>query len=742
MKLKILLNCAVAALLIALTADYGGKPLLDIVATLERATVDWRLTRQPPRKNSDIVIVEIDRDSLKSVGSWPWSRDKMAALIDQMFRLRVRAAAFTFPFSGPDDKGLEIFDRIQSIAGDSVPPEQRERFDYDQRFAEAISGRPVFLGYAFDDSARVGGFLPPSVELYVTDGGAVRPAPPKAMAPAAGWNFYRGYSANLKDFRDAGEGSGFVGASADEDGFVRRMPVLARHARRIYESLGLALLRRNETPGNVLPIYVSGQGSIDALFVGRRRIPIDRAGEMHLNFLGPGGRTADYDNMPEAVFRHVSAAEVIDGAVPAALLRDKIALVGLSEEAQGAVYATPVNSAMSAAELMATQIANMRDGDALHHLPAADAAVLAGLVVVALAAAAAFVALGPLLSMAAAVALCALSAYIALLFWDAGVVVNFVAPMLVFIGLMIFNSVAGFFFEWRAGRDLRSAFGQYVPPELAKRIGERQSVILGGESRTISVLFSDVRNFTAISENFTPRDLTRMMNRMLTVLSEAVHRHGGTVDKFIGDAVMAFWNAPLDDPDHAANAVRSAVAMQEGMRKLSAELEAEGRPPMRMGIGICSGEASVGNMGSNLRMAYTAMGDTVNVASRIEGLTKYYEVDVLAAESTVAMCGKLGQFFRVVDVVRVKGRAQALSVCEPLGDANLLPPPRRASLELFEEMRQCYMRGEFDAAAAKIAEYRLRNPEDGLAKMYESRLDVLLRDPPAVWDGVTNFETK
>ena len=788
MKIRIILNCAAVVFLLLLTADWGKGPLLHIVATLERQTVDWRLARGAGsgRKNEDIVIVDINRDSLQEVGNWPWPRDRLAQILDRLEEYEVRAAAFSFPFSSPNDEGLAIFDEVRNEIGGDSPyfggsgadsrdspglgapgfpgggvggriggrfsgggesPETRilklrARFDYDQILAAAMKDRLVVLGYTFDNSARVEGVLPPPAEFHDMENPADKMSSSEIDAPAGDWNFYRGYAANLEKLLHASSGAGFVNYTADEDGFVRRMPLLARHAKKNYESLALAILRRTDVAGQITKLFAEGSGGgVSEVLAGGGRAPINRAGETYLNFLGKGGPVADFENSGEAVFRYVSASDVMRGAAPKEVFKGKIALIGSSSDVLRDVYSTPLNQAMPGAELLATQIANIKDGKVLRR--PSGTSRLALLVAGGLLAAALFSFLGPVASLVLTFLLCGGVVYTSIALWDGRLeIVDMVSPLLVFIGLFLWNSISGFIVEWRSSRNLKSTFGQYVPPELAKQMGERQALSLEGESREISVLFSDVRNFTSISETFTPQELTKMMNRMLTVLSEEIHRQNGTVDKFIGDAVMAFWNAPLDEPAHAAKAVASAMAMQDSMKKLSDELEKEGHPPMRLGVGVCSGEASVGNMGSKLRMAYTAMGDTVNVASRVEGLTKYYKVGVLVTESTHVRCASSGIKFRVADEVRVKGRNQALKIYQPLGDENLFSPEQREALETFEQMRECYVRGEFTEAMEKIKQYRAAEPEDGLGEVYEERIAEFLRHPPEDWDGVTNFETK
>ncbi|MGI9305880.1 MAG: CHASE2 domain-containing protein [Gammaproteobacteria bacterium] len=759
MKTRMIINCAVALVLILFTADFGGGSILNIVDTLERQSADWRLERhaESGRKNKSIVIVDIDRDSLQAVGTWPWPRDQVAKIISRLSKqYEVRAAAFLFPLTAPDDEGLAIFDKARdmvyggkAIAIDAADGfnlhEQLEnfrgQFDYDEILAEAMKGRQIILGYNFNSSARVEGTLPPPTDLYNIDSPLEKI--PDTKFSGVKWNFYRGYEANLEKILDASAGAGFVNFTAEDDGFVRRMPLLARHARKNYESLALALLRRSDVIGQTTKLFAEKDGATSAVSAGGNEIHLTDEGDMYLHFYGIGGAAADFENSRTAVFRYISAYDVMRGKAPKEMLQDKIVLIGSSSEALRDIHPTPLNPAMPGAELLATQIANILNDEILRRLPSTDALAFAALVAGGLLFALVSVLLTPVMCFLLTAAVCAGVVYASIWFWEDGLqIISLVGPLFVFIGLFLSNSISGFVFEWRSSRNLKSSFGQYVPPELAKRIGERHSISLEGENREISVLFSDVRNFTSISETFTPKELTVVMNRMLTGLSEAVHQNDGTVDKFIGDAVMAFWNAPLDEPEHASKSVASAIAMQEAMRLLSSDLEREGHSPMRLGVGICTGNANVGNMGSKLRMAYTAMGDTVNVASRVEGLTKYYKVGILVTESTRDKCESSGIIFRMVDHVRVKGREQPLKIYEPLGEEHLLAAQTRASLSAYNAMRRAYVKGDFAAAAEKIKEYRANYPEDLLGEVYEERINGLLQAPPEDWDGITEFETK
>ena len=742
MKLRLTLNLAIAVLLVALTAEYNGRAL-GVVAALELDAYDWRVRRtsEPADKQDEVVIIDIDRDSLRALGPWPWGRDRFVDLSERLLdQYQVRMIAFALPFSAPDDnaiKTLENARRRLSLLDNSKLDALIEESDHDARFAEAAHNKPVVLGYIFDESARAEAALPRPIKFFKKEN-ASEPAPTRNLKQSArDWPFRRGYSGNRPELIRGALAAGHLTFFQDDDGVIRRAPLIIRHGGGYYESFSLAVLRHYQNSRKPQPIQIESGDGVSEFQVSRFRVPVDKEGAMLLNYVGAGS-VRNFEENPNAVFRYVSAVDVINGAASSAHLRNKVAVVGSSAEQFRDLHATPVNPAMPGAELAALQIANLLNNEGRSR--PSGVAETAVLLLVALAAAAGFLFVGPLISFIVTAVLSIGWILFNLGQWDSLVVYRFVPPLFVFAGLFLWSFIIGFIVQWRSSRQLQDTFGQYVPPELAKRMG-KEKITMEGESRTISVLFSDVRNFTSISEQYQPKDLAQLMNRMLTALSAAIHKHGGTVDKYIGDAVMAFWNAPLDDPEHARNATLGALDMQDAMRRLSDQLVAEGRAPMRLGVGICTGEASVGNMGSELRMAYTAMGDTVNLSSRLEGLTKKYGAGILVSESVQKACGK-DIAFRWVDDVRVKGRERPVRIFEPIGEAEMVQPELLRAVEEFHQMRKLYGKGEFSEAKASLNKYMDAIQDDPVATVYLRRLESLISNPPSEWDGVTKFEEK
>ena len=319
--------------------------------------------------------------------------------------------------------------------------------------------------------------------------------------------------------------------------------------------------------------------------------------------------------------------------------------------------------------------------------------------------------------------------------WESGLVLPLASSLILAAAIYTMNMAYGYFVESRSKRQLAGRFGEYVPPELVERMArDPHRYTMEPRSAELSILFADIRGFTGISEALTPEDLREYINEYLTEMSVIIrNRHRGTLDKYIGDAIMAFWGAPVDDPEHARNAVLAALDMQRQCAELNARLTARGWPPLNVGVGVNSGTVRVGDMGSRVRRAYTAMGDAVNVASRLEGRTKTYAVGILVGEATRARVKDV--VFREIDRIRVKGKDEAITIYEPLAQAQ--------DVHLWEQALRAYRARDWDAAEANLARLRAADRQCGLYEVYLKRVRDSRRDPPPPgWDGVTVFDEK
>ena len=438
-------------------------------------------------------------------------------------------------------------------------------------------------------------------------------------------------------------------------------------------------------------------------------------------------------------FRYYSAADVLAGTAPADFA-GAIALVGTTAKGLQDLRPTPLAADFPGVEIHASLLSGMLNQN-LKSVPANANAIealimlLTGLVVL-------FVIpyRDPLFNALGVVAVMGLVAAANLLLWiKLNEVVPVAATLLMLAVLFGWNMLAGFMREERKIRRVSAMFGEYVPRERVAQMvesGERYSMV--GESRTMTVLFSDVRDFTALSENLPPRELSAMLNAYLTPMTEIIHAHRGTVDKYVGDAIMAFWGAPIDNPNHARDAVLAALAMQRRISSLAQEFKKRGWPELVIGVGINTGAMNVGDMGSEFRKAYTVLGDAVNLASRLEGLTKEYGVAVIIGEDTRAAVPDIR--CREIDRVRVKGRAHPVTIFEPLPEAE---EASAGEIAAWEKALLQYRERRFADAAASLAALASAHPATRLYAYFAQRCAAYAAArPPADWDGATNFATK
>ena len=679
----------------------------------------------PRGKDGRIVILDIDERSLGEIGRWPWRRDIMAETLDKLFtRYGAALVAFDVVWAERDpSSGMKVLDALEGheLAGDagfrSAYARLRPRLDFDARFAAAMKGRPVVLGYYFNAEQR-------AVRANVLP----RPALPRGTFDGRRVDFYQwnGFTGNLREYVANAAAAGHFSPVVDSDGVLRRMPMLAEFEGQYYEALPLAVIRtyfatRLGHEPSVEPGYHGAD--LEWLRVGPLTIPVDESGAALVPYRGPSGS-----------FPYISLADVVKDRVPADALKGKIVLVGATAPALQDLRSTPVDAAFPGVEVHANMIAGMLDEALMRRPWFTDGAE----VVLLLVGGAALALLVPMLSALGATALVALGIALIVAFnfaaWtQAGLVLPLASSLLMALAIYTVNMAYGYFVESRSKRLIARRFREYVPPEVVAKMERDPAQYDMPRDAELTILFSDVRGFTGISEALNAEALREYINAYLTAMSDVIRsRHRGTLDKYIGDAIMAFWGAPIDDPQHARNALLAALAMQKECGALNPRFAARGWPPLRIGIGVNSGRVRVGDMGSQVRRAYTAMGDAVNVASRLEGRTKYYGVGILAGEATRGLVQDI--LFREVDRIRVKGREGAITVYEPLGLESEASPEMRAELELWNAMLAALRDGHWQAADRDLAELARRQPERELYRVYAERLAALRRAPPAGGD--------
>jgi len=747
---RVLANIALALLIgVALLKYKDGRLFdLDLIDRTESLFFDLRLEFFSKTEfNSDIFIVDIDDQSLTQVGRWPWRRDIVGDIVTRLLDDHgVRMVIFSFPLSDSDLVGEQImeelkerfrFDLSVQNAIDSIAAE----YDFDRVLAGDFDGAPVLLNYQFTPQEGSVASIPSPSILFDSEGEAPLGRSEARFASLLLPN-YEGFIGNLESLQVAALASGTMTPISDADGIVRRVPLIVSFRAVPYESLLVQALRNYEE-GNPQQLRVVLEGdAFDRLAIGSREIPVNRDGTMYVNYLGEGGsRGGIFQYIPAASFLGESAGESRSS------LRGKIAVIGSSSLRLGQIVASPLNPEYPEAELVAVTLANLLDGNYLHR--PAGTWLREALIFIVLSAALSVLLplIGPLFALPVAIAAGYGVVHVNLSFWEGSGHVYEIFPFIVLIlTLLIWNLIVGFIIEYRSTRRMQGVLGQYLPPALAKRMSKSKRDIstLKGEEKELSILFSDVRGFTSISEQFDPQALSAFMNQMLTSLSECIHEQDGTIDKYIGDAVMAFWGAPLDDPKHALKSVLAALEMQTAIGKLSESLEKKGFPPLKLGIGICTGHVRVGNMGSNIRLNYTVMGDSVNAASRLEGITKHYGVPILVSDLTASSSDMDGPVaFREVDTIRVKGKERPIKIYQPVGMRAKLNSYHLSAIDEFHQALEMYKSRDFENCLAKLYNLREQFPEDGLITVYVDRIEDLLSRPLAAeWEPIWNFVTK
>lgn len=712
---------------------------IGLIERLDAIFYDAKLRLTMPSNVDDrIVIVDIDEKSLAEQGRWPWGRDRLAHLMDKLFdRYQVRLVGFDVVFAEPDvSSGIKALD---TMAGGELRANAaflgtlrtlRPQLDYDARFAAALKGRKVILGYYMS-----------SIEGGKSSGALPAPAlPPEAFAiKPAMITHWQSFGANLPILQQAAAGAGHFNPLVDFDGISRRVPLLVEYQGGYYESLALAMVRALHDFPPIMPGYADPNDSYAGLEwldlpagKGLLHMPVDENVAALIPYRGPQGS-----------FPYVPATDVLNDRLPADSLKGKIVLVGTTAPGLMDLRATPVATAYPGVEVHANLIAGMLDG-ALKHKPAyllaADIlqVLVAGLLMIFL-----LPRLSPLKATLAGLFIVLVLTTANFYLWQgSNLVMPFANALTLVVLLYALDMSWGYFVESKTKRQLTGLFGQYVPPELVEEMSrDPENYSMAGRKAELTVLFSDVRGFTTISEGLQPDQLATLMNEYLGAMTEIIRHHRGTLDKYIGDAIMAFWGAPVGDPEHARHAVLGALGMMERLPELNKALVAKGWPALKIGIGVNTGIMTVGDMGSPVRQSYTVMGDAVNLGSRLEGITKQYGVAIIVGEGTRE---KLGDEFilRELDRVRVKGKAEPVGIYEPLGQKGKVDQSTLEQLKLWAQALQAYRAQDWDRAEMLLLNL-IRNQPHYLYDLYVKRIGRYREESPgADWDGVTTFETK
>jgi adenylate cyclase len=719
------------ALLIGLAAlriaDYAPIEELRVRTFDTFQRIDPRVKTARP-----VTIVDIDEKSLAKLGQWPWPRTHIADMITNLTSLGAVVIAFDVVFAEPDRLNPGAAADTMRYLDEVTRTKLRALPSNDQIFADAVRRSRVVLGETglaeviskLDETLPVTGFamLGEDPEPFLFD--------------------FPGLLRNVHVLEEAAAGRGLITIRTERDGIIRRVPLMMRAQGTTMPSLSFEILRvLSSTPTMLVK---SEKAGIKSIAVRGLELPTDRNGQLWVHY-------AHHD--PSI---YVSAADVLDGSVAPEKIARKLVLIGTSAVGLNDIKTTPVSPAMPGVEIHA-QVLEAALTKSLLTLPPYGvvlefgAALLLGILVIAFAPR-----FGP-------VTLVAVGAMFATLLIGASwyfytqqrMLIDFTYPLLSTTAIYLTLIFASFVREQAQRRQIRSAFGQYLSPALVEQLAlSPEKLVLGGEEREMTIMFSDVRGFTTISESYKhdPQGLTTLMNRFLTPLTNAILARKGTIDKYMGDAIMAFWNAPLNDTEHQLNACEAAVDMLERIDTLNKQREAEAQTgghayiPLNVGVGLNTGVCVVGNMGSDLRFDYSVLGDSVNLASRLEGQSKEYGFPIIVG-STTALAVKAKFAILELDFIMVKGKKEPEVIYAIAGREDTAQSGRFQRLRnLTIEMLACYRSRDWDGALEAIE--RGRRTDDAhalelLYNLYETRIKGYQDSPPPQdWNGAYALLTK
>jgi len=727
---------SVAALAFAIAKPY-------FLELIELKTLDARFeTRGPIVADSRIVIVAVDDHSLETVGRWPWPRDKIGRIIDRLLgEYGARIIGLDMVFSEAQKNPLKESLRMLARSGKPDPEisqwlqQHQDMGNTDARLAKTLRkyrGR-ICLGYFFYPR----GTSPSSLALnrLAQEARLLLPSAMTAEEEDTGTSRrvtrMLALTNNLPAFSKAAGSAGFFNFFPDPDGLVRRVPLVAQLGGYYYPSIDLQTLRMARGWPQ-LTVRLSHSG-VESLHLGQSQIETDAAGRMLINHYGPGH-----------TFRHVSAIDVLQGHVDASIFKDAIVLLGVTAIGVFDSRPSPFDSVFPGVEAHAAVMANMLNHQELRRPAWLQLAELIGVFLLSLGCGWLVLGRGAVVQGASLIAAPVLTALFA--FWMFVAYDIWLKETYLILGILLASGPAiliEYVIESRKRAFIHDAFAHYLAPEVVDELARHPETLrLGGSKREITAMFSDIAGFSAISESMHPDELVHFLNLYLTEMSNIVLAYGGTIDKYEGDSIVAFFGAPLDMPDHALRAVQAALMQQQKLKGLRGEWANAGLPEIHARIGVNSGPMVVGNMGTDTYMNYTMMGDDANLASRLEGVNKVYRTSMLMSGHTYFKVRKQIAA-RFVDRVYVVGKKVPVDIYQPLGEHSRIPDADQQFIDAYEKAWMAMFERQFDTAEAMFSSLLRERPDDGPSLTMLKRCNRFAKKPPPKdWDGIHKLTSK
>ncbi|WP_419671432.1 CHASE2 domain-containing protein [Aliarcobacter butzleri] len=667
--------------------------------------------------NQNVVIVDIDETSIKSLGQWPWSRDKLAKILENLTLANVGIVGLDIVFAEEDRTSPHKILQDLKIYKKDVP-------NYDLEFANVVENSPVILGYQFDlvKKDNTNAKVPQIPAIFIE-----KDKPQDKSYLIEAYNTIL----NIPQIQDKAYSSGFFNNIPDDTGIIRSVPLIISYDDTIYPSLALEVIRVINDTQKVVVQY--DENGISNIVLDDISIPTDRYGRMLINFRGP-----------ERSFKYISAIDIYNNSFDKSEIDGKIVLIGTSAAGLFDLRATPFDSIFPGVEVHANIIDNILMQDFIYKASWLDGAniliiFVLSIIVVMLTTYTTFWA-NPIIFISFSIS------YLFLVYnllFDYGIVLNILFPIATVLIASIMTTLFDYFYNIKKEEAIKAKFASKVSKnvmdDILKNIDKNE---FSAKSKEVTIFFSDIRGFTNISEKLDAKELISFLNRYMQPMSEIIIKYQGTIDKFIGDAIMAYWNAPIDIKNHCDLALKASLEQLEVLEKLNVELQKENLPKIDIGIGLNTGTVIVGEMGSSLRSDYTVIGDTINLGSRVESLCKYYDSKLNISNFTK---DKLQEeyIFRFLDLVKVKGKNEPVEIWQVLGKGEA-KESLKEELDLYHKAIEFYKNSDF-INALEIFE-SLENNENktnkNIYKIYITRCKEFIKTPPKNFDGVYEHTTK
>lgn len=710
--------------------DNVQKLLQRIEGILYDARLVATLSEKPRQFDEQVIIIDIDEKSMREQGRYPWSRSKVSDLVTKLMDAGVVVVAFDIFFAEPERNAIEVvLSKNQHL--DSQSKAQLKQLigsvNFDQEFAETLGNSEVVLGFLFDDSAQNSGQLPDAVIDWSHE--------QDQLSEIATFEHVLG---NISILQSAATGAGFINSVPESDGFIRKASLVLNYQGQLYPSLALEAARVYTLADNIeAKSKVSGDTTwLQGLSFGSHFIPTNEKGQIFIPYKGR-----------ERSFQYISATDVLNDRVEHDLLDGSVAFIGTSAVGLADLRTTSVGVQYPGVEVHANVFEGLIHPEILPvELDITVALVFTLLLLTGFILAMLMTNQGPMRILI--ISLVSFALHISFnwyCWWALKISLPLFQVILLITLLTIYYGAAGFVSENANRKKIKNMFDQYVPPAyIEKMIRSAKGVELKTERKEMSVLFADIRDFTTLSEQFTPEELSDFLKEYLSEATAIIFNNKGTIDKYVGDMIMALWNAPLEDENHAVNAVISAMQLISLTEVLSEQFKEKNWPAIRVGIGISSGEMVVGDMGSTYRKAYTVLGDAVNLGARIESLTKYYGVDILVSSSTFEDITQHNVICRKMDRIKVKGKNTAVEIYQPIGFEADLTDAIKADVILHEVAIEHYLTGNFIEAQEMFTQLKQNaNLPITIYSILIERIANLIDNVDATnWDGVYTHESK